>query len=359
MDFDSHFSPLEKSGEVLAANKKDHSPSNDINVTAAAVGDAILSAGTKISNSSDDFEHIIHDKIDSDFDLLGGPPTSPPFSLSGESAQIDLIAGDNKFDDFASFGTPKKSTNDFDLLSSANKAAATIDFMAAERNGPPAKAPVPAPIKPVVVAEPLAPSPVPINIQPILPEPIAAAVAPAQPESISAAPLKPTIYDEIENDYLNPYASTKNNEKFISSEDLIGDFKDEDDEPISIVESRNKTPDLFKDTNASASLNAARTHDSDDDEIPAPAPKPIEPEVLIKPAPVEQPKPVVEKPDVIHSKVEEIKPIKPSGPPPAIPTKAPAKRVQMISAEEIFYKIGLGKYTFFFFVFLFLVNFFN
>lgn len=335
MDFDSHFSSLEKSGEVLAANKKDHSPSNDINVAAAAAGDAILSAGTKISNSSDDFEHIIHDKIDSDFDLLGGPPptSSSPFSLPSDSSPTDLSStlgggsDNNKFDDFASFGTPKKA-NEFDLLSSANKTAATIDFMAAERNGPPAKAPSQIPI-------------IPADDKPldsIVPEPK------AEPASATSggAPLKPTIYDEIQNDYLNPYASAKNNEKFISSEDLIGDFKDEDDEPTSIIETRNKTPDLFKDT---ASL-VSHTQDRDYDDIPTPAPKPIEPEVVIKPAPVEPPKPVakpIEKPDIIHSKMEEIKPIKPSGPPPAIPTKTTANKVQMISAEEIFYKIGLGK----------------
>lgn len=129
-------------------------------------------------------------------------------------------------------------------------------------------------------------------------------------------------FNAIDDDYINPYASSTlkaepHNEKFISSEDLLTDFKD-----------------------------------------PAPADAEDDPKPFIeapKPAVVEDPKPVdeplkrvevlpsvavAEKPPVS----EPIKPVveKPKSAPPPAPVKQPPSNDTQIEAEKIFKSIGLG-----------------
>lgn len=108
-----------------------------------------------------------------------------------------------------------------------------------------------------------------------------------QPKSVAEPAIDFANAAAIEDEYLNPYGAMKTNEKFISSEDLLTDFKDPVEEPPK--------------------------------ELP-PAPKPIE-QPIIKPQPV-----VVE---------EEKK--------SSAPLPKPAE--SQIEAEKIFKSIGLGKYN--------------
>jgi hypothetical protein len=120
------------------------------------------------------------------------------------------------------------------------------------------------------------------------------------------APEPEIDFHAVEDEYLNPYASSNlksfnepANEKFISSEDLLTDFKD-------------------------------------------PTPAPAEPEI---PESVEEPapKPVLnEKPPV----VEPVQPIqelpKPKSVPPPAPVKQQTSDDTQIEAEKLFKSIGLG-----------------
>lgn len=133
-------------------------------------------------------------------------------------------------------------------------------------------------------------------------------------EEVISKPTQPEPeidFNAIEDDYLNPYASPnlltteKQNEKFISSEDLLTDFKD----PAPEVEAP-----------------------------PAPKPDPV----------VEAPKPqpVVEVPKPQPPVTEPVKPIqeppKPKSAPPPAPVKQSKADDTQIEAEKIFKNIGLG-----------------
>lgn len=265
MDFDSQFT------SDISGVKKDHSPSK------IPTHDDILSSNVKISSPADDFEHI-GSKIDSEYDLLDGGFND---AFKSNPTAVDLL------DDFKGNKLPSTKADNIDIFDSFNKAKeSTLDFMAAERSlGPRMNASPPAP--------------------------------PVQTE-LPSAPLKTSIYDELENDYLNPYASTKANEKFISSEDLLSDFKEV------VAEARTNTPDFFKEP---------LDFDKPKENIFAAAP------LTPKPVPVQAPpikKPVEIKPEVIHSKVEEIAEV--------VKSVQPKQKEEMISAEEMFYKIGLGKF---------------
>lgn len=122
-------------------------------------------------------------------------------------------------------------------------------------------------------------------------------------------------FHAIEDDYLNPYApstlskgvSEPQNEKFISSEDLLTDFKD-----------------------------------------PHPAP-PAEVEKVEPVKVVEAPKPIIEQqPPVVAAPVEPVKPVvveeppKPKSAPPPAPVKRETSNDTQIEAEKIFTSIGLG-----------------
>jgi hypothetical protein len=131
-------------------------------------------------------------------------------------------------------------------------------------------------------------------------------------------------FHAIEDDYLNPYSSPAlskgaaepQNEKFISSEDLLTDFKDphpapaveaEKVEPVKVVEA--PKPEKFVE-----------------------APKPVVSVAVEKQPPVSEPvKPVV---------VQE--PPKPKTAPPPAPVKPQTSADTQIEAEKIFIRSGLG-----------------
>lgn len=126
-------------------------------------------------------------------------------------------------------------------------------------------------------------------------------------------------FNAIDDDYVNPYASSTlkaelQNEKFISSEDLLTDFKDPapadaEDDPEPVVEA--PKPAVYE----------------------APKPEPLK-RVEISPSVV-----VAEKPPVS----EPIKPVeKPKSAPPPAPVKQPPSNDTQIEAEKIFKSIGLG-----------------
>lgn len=151
----------------------------------------------------------------------------------------------------------------------------------------------------------------------------------------SAQPEPEIDFHALDDEYLNPYASSglkgfteTQNEKFISSEDLLTDFKDpiHHEEPVKHEEPAKK-------------------------EKPVKAPSPVPaPEPISEPAPapvpkVELPKAVapVEKPPV----TEHVKPVEEPSKPKNAPPPAPAVRKStsadtQIEAEKIFKDIGLG-----------------
>lgn len=279
MDFDSDFTS-DFSGDNFG--KKDHSPNK------IPTHDDILSSAAKISNPADDFEHI-GSKIDSEYDLLDTGFTHS--SKSNETA-ADLLSDFKSNKDVLQ---PMKSDN-FDMFDSFNKAKeSTMDFMAAERSHVPR-----------MMASPPAP---PVHTD-----------LPSAP-----IPMKTSIYDDLENDYLNPYASTKDSEKSISSEDLLSDFKDV------AADIRTNTPDFFKEP--------LESFDAPKETILQAQP------IIPKPVQVAPPvqKPVEIKAEISHSKVEEIPEVK------VKQATKPKQKEEMISAEEMFYKIGLGEFIYFYF----------
>lgn len=132
-------------------------------------------------------------------------------------------------------------------------------------------------------------------------------------------------FHALEDDYMNSYAppnlkglNEPQNERFISSEDLLTDFKD----PVEI-----EAPKPV--------------------EIPAELPKFVAEPVVVeppKPVVVEQPKPVEVKPPVTAAPppkpVEE--PVKPKAAPPPAPVKKATSDDTQIEAEKLFKSIGLG-----------------
>lgn len=132
-------------------------------------------------------------------------------------------------------------------------------------------------------------------------------------------------FHPIEDDYMNPYASSDlkaftepQNEKFISSEDLLNDFKD----PIS--------------AEVEASVEILATFKS-----PVDVSKPVE-----VPPPIDVVKPIVEahvtKPPVTESIKPADVPSKPKTAPPPAPVKKSTPDDTQIEAEKIFKSIGLG-----------------
>ena len=128
----------------------------------------------------------------------------------------------------------------------------------------------------------------------------------------------------IEDDYLNPYAMNKSlndttNEKFISSEDLLTDFKD----PIE-TEKKKEVPEVPKFV------------EEPPQEIPVinmPPEEPAKEEIIVE-EPVIAKKPPVEEPKPKAPEIVAAAPIKSSTPSSSNDTQ--------IEAEKIFKSIGLG-----------------
>lgn len=198
------------------------------------------------------------------------------------------------------------------------------DFLERERGGDP-----PAPPTFDVKAE--------INVTP----------APAAPPAEAAQNLIDNLQDKdnfaatkeedfgpIQPDYLNPYASSKleSNEKFISTDDLIG---------LSDNEGKDTA---FEDCDKEEDLPPPFVADS----IKEPEPvftKPAEPvkteTVAAAAAKVEPPKPEPAKPEP----VKPVEPVKPAAPAKIERPKQepPKKPVEPLEAEKLFKRFGLGK----------------
>lgn len=137
-------------------------------------------------------------------------------------------------------------------------------------------------------------------------------------------PQQPEIdFNTLDDEYLNPYAVNKSlnestNERFISSEDLLNDFKD----PIPSSEPEKK---------------------KEIQEVPKVEEPPKE---TFIPPPVKQPEPIISKPVIEEPKQPKASPIPVIQPPPssssaAIPEASTTNDTQ-IEAEKIFKSIGLG-----------------
>lgn len=117
-------------------------------------------------------------------------------------------------------------------------------------------------------------------------------------------------FHALEDDYTNSYAppnlkglNEPQNERFISSEDLLTDFKD----PVEIE-----------------------------------APKPVEIPAELPKFVAEQPKPVEVKPPVTAALKPVEEPVKPKAAPPPAPVKKTTSDDTQIEAEKLFKSIGLG-----------------
>jgi len=144
---------------------------------------------------------------------------------------------------------------------------------------------------------------------------------------------KPEIeLNTIEDDYLNPYAMNKSlndttNEKFISSEDLLTDFKD----PIE-TEKKKEVPEVPTFIEEPPQEIPVINMPPEEPVINIPAKEEIveEPVIAKEPPKVEEPKPKA--PEIIAA----APPIKSS------PTPSSSSNDTQIEAEKIFKSIGLG-----------------
>lgn len=287
MDFDFSSEEPKKSGFGFS----DHSPNNAGGISPPGLG----------LSSSDDFEHISGDKLlDNDYDLLGSSLINAPSTNFGTTSDKQ-----NLLDGFSFTETAKESDFGFDSSpkfgSPAHQKTSTIDFMQAERNEPP-------------------------------PLPNEAPLKPSAPATVSSS-----LLDEIEDDYLNPYAAKKQSAPVASAQHWD---KDSDDD----FGKRTPSPDPFVQTRTALDQQQSRAAAAPPP-VSAPAPaKPLEPEVIIKPIPVEAPKKQEKPIEVPKPKVEEVKPIKkPEPAQKAASSSSSSSTAGLTAAEEIFCKIGLGE----------------
>ncbi|TDG45376.1 hypothetical protein AWZ03_008142 [Drosophila navojoa] len=169
----------------------------------------------------------------------------------------------------------------------------------------------------------------------IKPTPAAAPVAPAVPAP-AAAPTPAVANKDSDTDSPSvsytpspakkPIADAlkeQDNEKFISSEDLLSDFKDV--AATAAVPAPAAVP--------FPSSTPALITDLDDDEIVAKPAAKVEPPTVVPPK--------VEPPKVVPPKVEPAKPEPAKQQPPT--KQQQQQQPKIVSVEEIFYKYGLGK----------------
>lgn len=307
----------------------DHSPN----------ADDILRQPHHKMNTSDDFEHIHSDKLlDTDYDLLGSSSIHAPPATNKPSQAQNLI-DDFSFNEGGSptFGTPihhKTATTNFlegerggGLYSESNFDSFNSAF------GTPA-------------VKPAAPAP---------------AMPPPSPPKAAAS-----LLDDIQDDYLNPYATGKKPDEFkLSDDELIT-------QDIEQPKLRTKTPDLFHEQIAPVIHQqeiqkvpdfAARPKPPVDQPPPPPVPAPApRDESPVPPIPRPEPVKAFEPPKKVEaSKAELIKPepVRPVEPPKKVEPKMETvkkpeaairkTKEQITGAEEIFYRYGLGMCSFLYF----------
>lgn len=323
----------------------------------ADFGQSLPSSQPMKSISTDSFEHILSDKID----------TSDNLKYQHRNDDDDLLA----LGDAVPKSEPIDPFGHFD-----HKKAATLDFMAAERQqvAPPAAALSQQVLQPEpLVADKFADTTFDYNDDKDdyeiraddddddLMKPSITTVA---------APLKASIYDDLERSHVPatvaapPATAAAHHDKFISSEDLLGDYDDAavagdaaklDDvlaaAPVKSSASsspapvsRNQTPDLYNEA------------EDDEPEVPTPAVAAHEPaaahfDVVARappPAPPTVPKPVavveVSAPQVTAAvDFDEVIPAVPARTTSQQPASTVSPLTPRILADEIFCKIGLGE----------------
>lgn len=302
MDFD--FSAEETKKDTRSGfGFNDHSPNTGGGISPPGYG----------TSGSDDFEHISSDKLlDTDYDLLGSSMiNAPSTNLSGGRDAADK---QNLLDGF-SF-TESKQDSDFGFDSSpkfgspAHQKASTIDFMKAERSEPP----------------PL----------------------PSQPPNLQK---KSSLLDDIEDDYMNPYATKKTADPLLTSSWQRDADADADDD---FGGKRTPSPDPFVQTRNA--VEQLQQREQEPVVKPAPVVAPVRPVEVAPVAPVkpilepEVIKPVVkpvEEPKKIEKPVEVVKPAAAVFKKPDTPKASSSSSAGLTTVEELFCNIGLGEYIFY------------
>ena len=252
-------------------------------------------------------------------------PPAPVAPTATEAKKDDIIPKDDDHSQAKEenvFGKNSSSTDDFEhvddfMLGSTKKPitenvkSATQDFLAFEQSGDF----VAPPVKEIV--------------KPSIPEP--AVIEKVEEVKKDDKKIDDIFSSDIQSDYLNPYndVMTKKpqEEKFISSEDLLNDFKDvveEDKVDEEVKETRNILDTTVYDDTAPILAKAVEPEPV----VKPPTPEPVKPPTPEPPvvAPVVQPEPV--KPEPVKQE-----PVKP----------APVKEEKLIEAEKMFKQFGLGK----------------
>lgn len=146
----------------------------------------------------------------------------------------------------------------------------------------------------------------------------------------------------------------QDNEKFISSEDLLGDFKEER-HPTTDSHTSNKITTQSKPPPSSVLPTTDLDNEDDDEdfvqaEIPTKQPEPKFTAPLVEPTPIPVAKPAPVVPDQVKFQPP-VPEVKKDTPAPTVadtkPNTAKASNAQqpnIVSVEDIFYKYGLGKW---------------
>lgn len=323
------------------------------------------------SISTDDFEHILGDKIDTltSAAAANGAVAVAAVSTAATHRVDDLLASDGLA---AATGTGAGGgaggggvADTFGLFE--HKKAATIDFMAAERQQ-----------QPLPMQHQMEYENQKQRQQTTIVTDVDDDIDGDDDDLIPAVPLKTSIYDDFDRQerYTAPQAPAVP-EKFSSSDDLLGDFDDAADvvvEPIAVKpvatavaaavqeehQKRQQTPDHF---------DEAETHDDDDDDAgfsdsPVHQHRGAAVEEVIavaqpeKPSAISKPAAFVDDivaaaataaaaaaaaapPPVFHEEQKKPQPTQRGSVSAAEPVKVEKKT--RILADEIFCKIGLGK----------------
>lgn len=278
-----------------ALNKKDHSPAADINAAFLASEIGTGPIGAKVSNSTDDFEHITNEKIDFDLDTLGNKAASVMSSIARETPSPPPFFPDDDSD------------NDQDVLMKPTKAAEPT---------------LPTTKKVVDVFEQISdpwdqPASFQSQIDPVL--------LPTYPKSISPEPIRSII---PEREPSLPKAPMTVEAEFMVPE-VIPATRAPVEAPPKVPEPivhRTITPEPI--VTPPKAFEPVVITAVKEPEIIAPTVKAAELVPTPKPVPVAVSEP---------SKVQVL-------PNPSSTVSSKGKKEQMIAVEEIFYKLGLGEY---------------